>query len=74
VFDSWQGQEIFLYSTESRPAMWSIQDLIQWVSSALSPLVKRLVCEADNSSPSSTEVKIGGAIPPLLKTLRLRLS
>jgi hypothetical protein len=32
---------------------------------ALSPGVKRLGCEAGHSAPSSTEVKHGGAIPPL---------
>jgi hypothetical protein len=33
---------------------------------SFSPGVKRPGCEADHSPPSSTEVKNGGAIPPLL--------
>jgi hypothetical protein len=40
-FDSWKGQEIFLYSTASRPSPGSTQPLIKWVQRALSPGVKR---------------------------------
>jgi hypothetical protein len=33
---------------------------------SFAPGVKQRWCEADNSPPSSTDVKNGGAIPPLL--------
>jgi hypothetical protein len=45
--DSWQGQEVFLYSTVPRPALGPIQSPIQWAPGALSPGVKRPRCEAD---------------------------
>jgi hypothetical protein len=64
-FDSWQGQEICLFSTTSRPALGPTQPPIQLMSRALSPRVKRPEREADRSAPSSTEAKNGGAIPPL---------
>jgi hypothetical protein len=62
-FDSWQCK-IFL-STASRPALGVTQPPIQWVPGALPPGVKRQRREADQSPPSSAEVKNGGAIPPL---------
>jgi hypothetical protein len=58
------GMEIFLFSTTSRLALGITQPLIQWVLEALSPGVKRLG-HAHRSPPSSSEVKNGGAIPPL---------
>jgi hypothetical protein len=64
-FDSRQGQEIFLFSTSSRPSLRLTQPLIHWVPVALSPLVKRPVRKADHSPPSSAEIKYGGVIPPL---------
>jgi hypothetical protein len=41
------------------------QPPIQWVLGALSPGIKQRGCEANQSHPSSAEVKKGGAIPPL---------
>jgi len=41
---------------------------IQWVLGALSLVVKRLRRGADHSPPSSAEVKMRGAIPPLPTT------
>jgi hypothetical protein len=38
---------------------------MQWTPGTLSPGVKQLGHEADHSLPASTEVKNGGAIPPL---------
>jgi hypothetical protein len=37
---------------------------IEYVSGALSPGIKQPEREADNSSPSSDEIKNGGTIPP----------
>jgi hypothetical protein len=45
--------EIFLFDTESRPALGPTQPPIQWVPGALSLGVKRLAHEADYSPPSS---------------------
>jgi hypothetical protein len=58
----------FFSSTASRPALGPIQPSIQIVPGALSPEVKRPGREADNSPPSSAEVKIGEAIPPFPHT------
>jgi hypothetical protein len=54
--DPRNGQEIFLFSITSRPALVSPQPLIQWVQGATSPGVKRQEREADHSSPYSAEV------------------
>jgi hypothetical protein len=67
-FDSRPGQEIFLFSTGSRPDLGPAQPPIQWVTVALSPEVKRSGREADHSPPPSAEVKNGEAIPPLPQT------
>jgi hypothetical protein len=65
--DSWVSipsrKEVFLYSTVFRPALRPSQPPIQWVLGALSQGVKQLEGESDHSAPS--EVKHGGAIPPL---------
>jgi hypothetical protein len=45
--------------------MWSIQAPMQWVSGTVSPGVKRPERKVDHSSLSSTDVKNGGAVPPL---------
>jgi hypothetical protein len=65
-FDSPQGQEIFLYSTASRPAVGSTQPPMQWVLESVSPGLRRSGHEADHSPLSVAEIKNGGAIPPLL--------
>jgi hypothetical protein len=67
-FDSWQGQEIFLYATVSRLALGPTQPSIQWVSGAPFLGVKQPGCEADHSPLSSAEVKNDGTIPPLSYT------
>jgi hypothetical protein len=56
-FDSRRGLGIFLFATASRTALVSTLPPIQWVTGALSLGVKRLGREADNSAPSSAEVK-----------------
>jgi hypothetical protein len=61
AFDSWQGQESFLYSTA---AVGPTQHPIKLVAGALSPGVKRPGRESDHSPPSSANVKNGGAILP----------
>jgi hypothetical protein len=61
-FDSRQCKIFF---TASRPALGPTKPHIEWVPGALSLRVKRPGREADNSLPSSAEVKNGGVIPPL---------
>jgi hypothetical protein len=56
------GQEIFHYSTVSRPAMGPTQTPIQCAPGNLSQAVKRSGREADHSLPSNAEIKNGGAI------------
>jgi hypothetical protein len=62
-----KGQEIYVYSTASRPTPRPTQPPIQGVHGAFSLRVKRPGCEADHSRTriTSAEVKNGGAIPPL---------
>jgi hypothetical protein len=55
-FDSRRGLGIFLF-TASRTALGSTQPAIQWVTGAVFLGLKRLGREADNSPPSSAEVK-----------------
>jgi hypothetical protein len=43
----------------------NIRSLVKWVPGALSPKERRQGLENDLSSPSSADVKNGGAIPPL---------
>jgi hypothetical protein len=59
-FNSWQWQEIFIFSTEFRPALGATQ----WVLGAPSLGVKRPDREADDSPPSNAEVKNGSNTPP----------
>jgi hypothetical protein len=63
-FNSRKGQEVFLYSTASRPALGTTHHPIKRVLGALTPWLKRQGHEADRSPPSTAEVKNGGAIPP----------
>jgi len=56
-FESRHEQEIFLFTTVSRPALGLIQSPIQCVSGHLSLGVKQPDCEAVQSIPSSAEVK-----------------
>jgi hypothetical protein len=68
-FYSCQGQEIFPYSTASRPALGPNQSLL---SDGYRGLffhgLNRPGREADHSPPSSAEVKNVGAVPPHLHT------
>jgi hypothetical protein len=68
ALDSWQGQEIYLYSVLSRLALVPTQSSVQWISGALSPRLKWLGHETDHSPAYSAEVKNGGATPPLTYT------
>jgi hypothetical protein len=49
--------KIFHFCISSRPALGPTQLPTQLVTLALSPRVKRPVCEADHSLPTSAEVK-----------------
>jgi hypothetical protein len=60
--------DFFLFTTASRPALGLTQPPVQWVPGALSPGVKRPVCEADHSLPHSGEVSnawIYTSTPPI---------
>jgi hypothetical protein len=57
VFESRQGLENFLFTTMSRLALVPTQPHIQRVPEVLSFGIKRPGCEADDSPPSSAEVK-----------------
>jgi hypothetical protein len=50
------GQDFF-FSTSCRPALGSTEPPIQWVPGALSPGVKWPGHEADNSPPTTAEIK-----------------
>jgi hypothetical protein len=63
-----QGQEIFLFCAVYTPTLGPNQPPVQWGTGALSPGVKRPERETDYSSPSSAEIKSGGAVPPLSHT------
>jgi len=56
-FDCRRGLGIFLFTTASRTALGPSQPPVQWVSGSLSLGVKGPGREADNSPPSSAEVK-----------------
>jgi hypothetical protein len=58
----WNDMERSIASTL---VMGPTQPPMQWVLDAFSPGVKHLVCEADQSPPSSVKVNKCGAIPPL---------
>jgi hypothetical protein len=57
MFDSRRGLGIFLFTTSSRTALGPTQPPIQWVLRALSLGLKRRGREADQSPPSSAEIK-----------------
>jgi hypothetical protein len=67
-FDSRKGQEIFLYSTSSRPALGPAQPPTQWVPGALSLGVKQQGRATDHSPPINAEIKNGSTVPPLPHT------
>jgi hypothetical protein len=56
-FDSRRGLGIFLLTTASGTALGATQPPIQWVLGTLPLGIKRPEREADNSPPSSAEVK-----------------
>jgi len=55
--ESLQGLGIFLFSTASRPALVPTHPPIQWLKGGFSFGIKRPRREADQSPPSSAEVK-----------------
>jgi hypothetical protein len=64
-FDSRRGLGIFLFITASRTALRPTQPRDQWVPGTISLGVERPGRESDHSPPSSAEVKMLGAVPPL---------
>jgi hypothetical protein len=56
-FDSRQGYRISIILTESRPGLGPTQLPIRWILGAIFPGVTRPGREADDSPPSSAEVK-----------------
>jgi hypothetical protein len=67
VFDSQQGQEIFLFPNKHTGSQ-ATQPPMQWVPWAVSLGVKKQGHKTDHSPPYSAEVKNGGAILPLPHT------
>jgi hypothetical protein len=68
VWGSSPGRDWEFFSSQSCPdRLWGppTHPLIQWVPGALSLVVKRPGRKTDHSPPSSAEVKMRGAIPPL---------
>jgi hypothetical protein len=63
-----QAADISFFCRTSRLVLGPTQPPIEWVSRAVSPGAKWLVCEAERSPPSSDEVKNGGTQPPLFLT------
>lgn len=57
-----QKKRIFLFCTESRPALDPVQPRFAWVREVLSPGVKRLGRGAEHLPPSCAEVGNGGAV------------
>jgi hypothetical protein len=57
------GKSNFLSSTSSRPALRLTQCPVKWVPGTLSPGVKQLGHEGDQSPPSIAKIKNGGTIP-----------
>ena len=55
AFPSRQGQDIFLFSNASLPALGSTESLIQCVMESLSPVLKRPSHGAEHSPISSAE-------------------
>jgi hypothetical protein len=72
VFDSRQGQEIFLYSTESKPPLGPIQLPSQEVTGSYILGIKRPWREAHHTPPSRAEVKNDVATPPFPHTFSWR--
>jgi hypothetical protein len=62
------GRGNTFFSITSRLGLAPTQSLSQWIPAVISPEVKRHRSEADYSSPSSGEVKNGGAVPSLCRT------
>jgi hypothetical protein len=61
---------IFFYYTASKQALGPTQTPIQWIRETITPGIKQPGREADQSPPSSAQVKNGGAIPALPRTSR----
>jgi hypothetical protein len=63
-----RGRENFLFANASRPALVLTQPPIQWVTGAISLVLKWPGREPDQSPPSSAEFKNAKTISPLPDT------
>jgi hypothetical protein len=61
-----RGQDIFIFSVESRPALGPTQPPVQGAPGAVSLEVNQQWHEAENSPPSSGKIKNSGGIPALI--------
>jgi hypothetical protein len=62
------GVRDFAFPTSSRLAVGPTQLPSQWIRPAFSKEMKWLGRESDHSTPSSVDVKNGGAVSPFLNT------
>jgi hypothetical protein len=67
-FDSWQEQDILVFSPTSGPTLGPVQPPVILVPEALSSGVKLPGRVTDHLSPSAAENKNGVAVPPLAYT------
>lgn len=56
-FDCKQGQQIFLFSQPSRPALGHTQLPVEWIQGVISPGVERSSLQSDHSPQSAVEVR-----------------
>jgi hypothetical protein len=63
-FNTWQGQDICLFSTASRSALRPTRPPIRWVPGVVSQGLTQLRRETERSPPYIAEVNNDGAIPP----------
>jgi hypothetical protein len=68
IYNSWQREEILLFSLTLRPGLGPTQPPIEWALGAVSPGIKGQRHEADHSHQFIADIKNGGAVLPLPHT------